>query len=449
MANNKTAHWKDLTLLRKRLDSAKQDKMMNEEKKAEETELFTKYYSEWKGEDDSFKHIPRFYYRLAAEDEVLLQKLREESRAVFLQRKSRELLDNEELQNLWFLLDKHQVPPTTGDEAIISYESFLKAGAFLHTRVYAKLLHNDPYGRISIMQFFNYVMRKVFLNDSEHINRDVLYDVAGQGYLRESDLENYILELIPTLPQLDGLEKSFYSFYVCTAVRKFFFFLDPLHTGKIKIQDILACSFLDDLLELRDEELSKESQESNWFSAPSALRVYGQYLNLDKDHNGMLSKEELSLYGTGTLTSVFLDRVYQECLTYDGEMDYKTYLDFVLALENRKEPAALQYIFKLLDMENKGYLNVFALNYFFRAIQEQMKIHGQEPVSFQDVKDEIFDMVKPKDPYKITLQDLVNSGQGDTVTSILIDLNGFWTYENREVLVANDTDSNTADLDDK
>ncbi|MGH0167771.1 UNVERIFIED_CONTAM: hypothetical protein FKN15_000642 [Acipenser sinensis] len=197
--------------------------------------------------------------------------------------------------------------------------------------------------------------------------------------------------------------------------------------GKIKIQDILACSFLDDLLELRDEELSKESQESNWFSAPSALRVYGQYLNLDKDHNGMLSKEELSRYGTGTFTNVFLDQVYQECLTYDGEMDYKTYLDFVLALENRKEPAALQYIFKLLDIENKGYLNVFTLNYFFR--------------------DEIFDMVKPKDPCKITLQDLVNSSQGDTVTSILIDLNGFWTYENREVLVANDNDS-SADLDD-
>ena len=25
-------------------------------------------------------------------------------------------------------------------------------------------------------------------------------------------------------------------------------------------------------------------------------------------------------YGTGTLTSVFLDRVFQECLTYEGEM---------------------------------------------------------------------------------------------------------------------------------
>ena len=115
-----------------------------------------------------------------------------------------------------------------------------------------------------------------------------LYDVTGQGFLRESDLENYILELIETLPQLDGLEKSFHPFYVCTAVRKFFFFLDPLRTGKIKIQDVLAYSFLDDLLELRDQELSKDLQEQNWFSAPSALRVYGQYLNLDTDHNGML-----------------------------------------------------------------------------------------------------------------------------------------------------------------
>ena len=48
------------------------------------------------------------------------------------------------------------------------------------------------------------------------------------------------------------------------------------------------------LCKLRHEDLSKEMQETNWFSAPSALRVYGQYLNLDKDHNGMLSKEELA-----------------------------------------------------------------------------------------------------------------------------------------------------------
>lgn len=39
-----------------------------------------------------------------------------------------------------------------------------------------------------------------------------------------------------------------------------------------------------------------------------------------------------------------------------------------MALENRKEPAALQYIFKLLDIEDQGHLNVFSLNYFFRVL---------------------------------------------------------------------------------
>lgn len=37
-----------------------------------------------------------------------------------------------------------------------------------------------------------------------------------------------------------------------------------------------------------------------------------------------------------------------------------------------------------------------------------MSQHEQNPVSFQDVKDEMFDMIKPVDPTKITLQDLLN-----------------------------------------
>ncbi|RZF45783.1 hypothetical protein LSTR_LSTR017224 [Laodelphax striatellus] len=77
-----------------------------------------------------------------------------------------------------------------------------------------------------------------------------LYDVTGHGYLREADLESYITFLIPTLPQLDGLENSFHNFYVCTVVRTFFFFLDPLRTGRVRIKDVVTCSFLDDLTEV-------------------------------------------------------------------------------------------------------------------------------------------------------------------------------------------------------
>jgi hypothetical protein len=70
-----------------------------------------------------------------------------------------------------------------------------------------------------------------------------------------------------------------------------------------------------------------------------------------------------------------------------------------------------------------------------------MLSQDQEPIEFEDVKDEIFDMVKPQFPLIITLQDLITSGQGGTVVSLLTDLHGFWLYENREVLLTeNSTD---------
>jgi len=407
---------------------------------AEERALL-KEYQRLGGDRPPAPAIPAFHRALPREEDVLQQKLREEARAQFLQRRSKLLLDNSELKELWVVLDSHTAGPPLGEEQMMDFDQFTTVRALVGAKcrdyfkasVFAKLQQGDRLGRVSIMALFNYVMRKVWLHQTR-IGLS-LYDVTGEGFLRETDLENYILELIETLPQLDDLERSFHSFYVCTAVRKFFFFLDPMRTGKIRIQDVLACSFLDDLLELRDNELPKDLQEANWFSAPSALRIYGQYLNLDLDHNGMLSQQELARYGTGTLTKVTVERIFQECLTYEGEMDYKTYLDFVLAMEHKKEPQALHYLFRLLDVRHEGALTVFALNYFFRAIQEEMRRHGQDPVPFLDVKDEIFDMVAPADPLKITLADLVASGKGDTVVSILTDLNEFWSYENREVLV--------------
>ena len=87
------------------------------------------------------------------------------------------------------------------------------------------------------------------------------------------------------------------------------------------------------------------------------------------------------LLGVSVCYTLSSCRVFQECLTYEGEMDYKTYLDFILALENRKTPQALQYLFKILDCEGEGALTVFSLNYFFRAVQEELSRHGQDVVS--------------------------------------------------------------------
>ena len=52
---------------------------------------------------------------------------------------------------------------------------------------------------------------------------------------------------------------------------------------------------------------------------PWLLIALATYLNLDVDHNGMLSKEEFSRYNGGSLTSVFIDRLFQEYRMYRSE----------------------------------------------------------------------------------------------------------------------------------
>lgn len=94
-----------------------------------ECELFKKYYSDpYETEISTCKSktIPRFFFKIPSDQEKLGVKFREESRSMFLQRRSRELLDSNELKSLWILLDKHHSPPYYAEEQLITYRDFLK-----------------------------------------------------------------------------------------------------------------------------------------------------------------------------------------------------------------------------------------------------------------------------------------------------------------------------------
>ncbi|CAH8435335.1 unnamed protein product [Schistosoma turkestanicum] len=410
------------------------------------SDLFLHYYKTWGGVEDYVSDnlgIPDFFQRVPQDNEVLPTKLREDARSALLERKSMGLLSNTELQEFWYLLERYHSPPTVNGEKFMNYENFRKASKeaspkakqYFTAATFVKLLREDEVlSRINILAFFNYVMKKVWLQQT-HVGIS-LYDVCGEGYLRETDLENYMLELIPTLCQLSELEPTFQTFYVCTAVRKFFFFLDPLRSGRVRITDILSSGFLDSMLELREVTTSEAQLAANWFSHQSAIRVYGSYLLLDEDRNGLLTRSELSRFGNGTLTDVFLDRVFQECLTYEGEMDYKTYLDLVLATENKHEPQAIAYLFRILDVGGQGKLDSLTLRYFYDGIEKKLRASDSDTPSFENVLSEIFDMVRPANPHYITVDDLINCGKGDTVINILIDLQGFWAHENREAFTS-------------
>jgi serine/threonine-protein phosphatase 2A regulatory subunit B'' len=383
----------------------------------------------------TYTKIPRFYFKKPEIKNMIYLGIRQEARTRFLHNKSAEILDKEDLEKLWYLLKSNTSFPDDGSERM-NYDQFCsvanklpaKYRQFFQSSVFLKC-DRDEYGRIEIVPFFHYIVRKVNLHQTRI--QISLYDSAGFGYLKEKDLENFIFELIPSFPQLSSLQENFYPFYVITAVRKFFFFLDSKRTGKILIKDILTSPILAEFYELRQENWSPEEASQNWFSVQSSLKVYDQYLRLDLDRNGMLRKMELIRY-PGGLSSIFVDRLFEEYQTFEGEMDYKTFLDFVLAMENKKSQASLQYFWRIIDVYKQGAIDTFVVNLFFRAIIKKLESKERFGFKVDDIKDEIWDMAKPKVPYAITLEDLIACGQGDIIIGMLIDARAFYEYDQRE-----------------
>lgn len=229
--------------------------------------LLEEQKEEEKRRDETYNKIPRFFFKKPQLENEIYMKLRQEARTRFLHNKSAEILDKEDLEKLWYLLKANTSFPDDGTERM-NYDQFCQVAnklppkyrQFFQPSIFLKC-DRDEYGRIEIVPFFHYIVRKVNLHQTRI--QISLYDSAGYGYLKEKDLENFIFELIPSFPQLASMQENFYPFYVISAVRKFLFFLDPKKTGKIWIKDMLTSPILAEIYELRQEHWTAEEANQN------------------------------------------------------------------------------------------------------------------------------------------------------------------------------------------
>ena len=142
-----------------------------------------------------------------------------------------------------------------------------------------KKFRRDQFGRIDSHLFFQYVCRHIAL--CQTWVQLATYDSIGEGYLLEQDIECYIKDLIPTLPLLSGMHADFQPYYVITAVRKFFFVLDPRRTGKLSIKELITSSVLSELMKLwaitqqQQQQLQQQQQQQLEGSSSDGASGYG------------------------------------------------------------------------------------------------------------------------------------------------------------------------------
>ena len=110
--------------------------------------------------------------------------------------------------------------------------------------------------------------------------------------MTELELERYIFELVPDIPECHRLDSAFFPYYVFTAARRFFFFLDPRRTRKVSIKRLAHSTIMEEFIFLRrisryNMEMDVSAQlKMNWFSGNNALRLYSSFIALDTDQNG-------------------------------------------------------------------------------------------------------------------------------------------------------------------
>ncbi|KAB1214036.1 putative serine/threonine-protein phosphatase 2A regulatory subunit B'' subunit TON2 [Morella rubra] len=412
--------------------------------------------------------IPSFYKkacaRLKPEEGSISHRVQRLAKYRFLKKQSDLLLNADDLDAMWVCLRENCViDDATGAEKM-NYEDFCLIASVCTEQIGPKCrrffspsnfmkFEKDESGRIAILPFYLYVMRTVSLTQAR-IDMSEL-DEDSDGFLQPREMEAYIRGLIPNLAQLRDMPAAFVHMYCRIAAHKFFFFCDPHRRGKACIKKVLLSNCLQELMELHqesEEEVTDTEQAENWFSLTSAQRICGgellpysftdMFLALDKDMNGTLSKQELREYADGTLTEIFIERVFDEHVrrgkiggVNSREMDFESFLDFVLAQENKDTPEGLTYLFRCLDLNGRGYLTTADIHSLFRDVHQKWIEGGNYELCIEDVRDEIWDMVKPADPLRITLADLLNCKQGGTVASMLIDVRGFWAHDNRENLL--------------
>jgi serine/threonine-protein phosphatase 2A regulatory subunit B'' len=426
--------WKDL--LESYISTTNANKPNPENQEKESIEEFLDLI---KQEEDPVpdSKIPKFYYKKPASYNDLYFMVKSEGKSRFLSMKSFEIPQKKHLKDLWMELKASLSPPLMEGIERINYRDFKKIGekfgpmfsSYFKACTFLKF-DKDKYGRIEIMAFFHYVVRKT--NIEENKVTLSLCDLYCEGFLTDKDLETFIKDEIRQFYFYEEISEDIKEYYLLVAQRKFFFFLDPKRTGKIYIKDIITSNILTEFNEMKERaEQNNSAQAGNWFSLGNFWRIYKKYIDLDKDKNGMLSKEELIRFGPG-LTMIFIDRIFEEYQKYENAIDFKQFIDFVLALENRKAPASIQYIWRAIDVYHKNAVDTFVINMFYRQVVQKLVNRGKGLYKIDDIKDEIWDMIKPKNSNYITLQDILASSYSDTVLSLIIDAKAFFHHDQKE-----------------
>ena len=246
-------------------------------------------------------------------------------------------------------------------------------------------------------------------------------DPTSQYITSIDSLEDWLFQMSKTLVQITKMTEQFVPLWVFTAAHTIAFFHGSV-SNRVKIHDFLCSKTLIRLLELGRPVID---MDSNPFSRLRAVQYYDSFTVFDSvpppDHVG-------SIFAGGYMSPLFMSRLFH------GEvLDYRKFLTFAIAWDNRNTEQGLKYFWPVFDPESKGYITrdsiELLVSSLFNVLRCLPTVCGpQGPRAEEILTDEIFDIFADT----CISKDKVEPEMFGTVVGLLGNTQTFIKYEGRE-----------------
>ncbi|KAL9643501.1 hypothetical protein ABK040_010115 [Willaertia magna] len=270
-------------------------------------------------------------------------------------------------------------------------------------------------GKVTCEMFEDFWKKDMYF-DSEHQKFFNAIRKSENDFILPSDFTDILNELLLTHPGLAFLKTTpeFQRKYAETVIIRIFYSVNRSGNGKISFREFKNSPLLESFKLLEKEQ--DTNGEINFFAYEHFYVLYCKFLELDTDHDNMLSKEDLMNYGDNSLTEFIIERImlgHGRKLTapVHGMMSYEDFVWFCLSEEDKTTPVSQEYWFRCIDVDGDGVLSLYELEQVFAEQKERIKQYDAE-ISFSDIHCQIIDMLKPKKRDVITLSDIKKSKIG-------------------------------------
>ena len=226
---------------------------------------------------------------------------------------------------------------------------------------------------------------------------ELLKQNARSNFLTLDDFTNMTRYLVESHAGLEFLKQpEFQEFYCKTVAIRIVYTLEIKQSKKVLWQHFDRSDLCDVMREL--DQVADINQVLRYFSYEHFYVLYCRFWELDTDRDQLLSLTDMKNYSQNAISNFILGRIVagagrKPSCSIPHKMDFEDFVYFCLSEEDKNTPAAVQYWFRVLDLDCDGVLSGYELGKCFEENQKRFLEAMGEELKYEDMLCQMLDMI--------------------------------------------------------